>query len=156
MEKKDLYNKKVMKYFLHPRNYGKIENADGVGKVGNKICGDVMYVYIKVGKNKKKEEIIKDVKFETFGCVAAVATSSVVTDLAKNKTLESALKISKTEVVNFLGGLPQVKVHCSVLAADALTEAIYDYFTKNEMPISKELEEKHLAIKKQRAHEEQE
>jgi len=123
-----------------------MKNPDGVGKVGNTLCGDVMWVYIKVGKNKTGKEIIKDIKFETFGCVAAIATSSVITDLAKGKTLAAALAINKEGIVKELGGLPPIKLHCSVLAADALSEAIYDYLTNNKQPIPKELEAKHQRI----------
>jgi len=143
-----IYSKKVMKHFRHPKNMGRLSNPDGIGKVGNIICGDVMWLYIKVGKNKKNQEIIKDISFETFGCVAALATSSVITELAKGKTLENALKISKNKVVESLGGLPPVKLHCSVLAADALAEAIYDYFSKNKKPISKELQVRHEQVQK--------
>src|SRR3989344_4521712 len=121
-----MYNKKVMQCFRNPKNYGKIENADGVGKVGNKSCGDVMFLYIKVKKEKGKE-IIKDIKWETMGCVAAMATSSEVTSLAKGKTLEEARK--NADVAKDLN-LPAVKLHCSNLAADALQAAIKDYESK--------------------------
>lgn len=150
MKKTEGYTNKVMKYFRHPRNYGKIKNADGVGKVGNPICGDVMWLYIKVGKNKKGEEILKDIKFETFGCVAAIATSSVITELAEGKKLSEAMKITREEIVDSLEGLPPIKIHCSVLAASALSEAIYDYLSKKGKKISKELEEKHRILKKER------
>ena len=143
-----LYSRKVFKHFESPHNYGKVEKPDGVGKVGNLTCGDVMWLYIKVVKNKKGEEIVKDIKFETFGCVAALATSSVITDLAKGKTLEQALKITKGEIVDSLDGLPPIKLHCSVLAGDALVEAIYDYYKKNKKPIDGGLEEKHQRIQK--------
>lgn len=113
-------------------------------------CGDVMWLYIKVGKNKKGREIIKDISFETFGCVAAIATSSVITDLAKGKTLEEAMKIEREEIVKSLEGLPAAKIHCSVLAASALSEAIYDYLRKKKKEIPKELEEKHQRIKKEK------
>jgi nitrogen fixation NifU-like protein len=113
-------------------------------------CGDVMWLYIKVAKNKSGEEIIKDIKFETFGCVAAIATSSAITDLAKGKTLEEAIAIDKQEIVQSLGGLPPIKLHCSVLAADALAEAIFDYYAKQNRAIPKELEEKHQRIKKEK------
>jgi len=106
-------------------------------------CGDVMWLYIKVAKNKDKKDIIKDIKFETFGCVAAIATSSVITDLAKGKTLEEAIAIDKQEIVKTLGGLPPIKLHCSVLAADALAEAIYDYYSKQKIAIPAILEEKY-------------
>ena len=111
-----LYTPKVMETFKNPHNYGEIENADGIGKVGNIVCGDVMWLYIKVAKNKKHEEIIKDIKFKTFGCVAAISTSSTITDLAKGKTIADALKIEKDDIIKYLGGLPSVKNHCSVLA----------------------------------------
>lgn len=143
-----LYTKKVLETFKNPHNYGKIKNPDGIGKVGNIVCGDVMWLYIKVGKNAKKQEIIKDIKFETFGCVAAISTSSIITDLAKGKTIEDALKITKDNIVESLGGLPQVKYHCSVLAVDALVEAIYDYLSKNNLPIGADLQKRHAIIKK--------
>lgn len=144
------YTANVMEHFSRPHNYGKIKNPDGVGKVGNLVCGDVMWLYIKVAKNKAKKEIIKDIKFETFGCVAAIATSSAITDLAKGKTLEEAIAIDKQEIVENLGGLPPIKLHCSVLAADALAEAIYDYYAKQNRVVPKELEEKHSRIKKEK------
>jgi len=125
-----LYTKKVLETFKNPHNYGKIKNASGIGKVGNPVCGDVMWLYIKVVKSKKGEEIIKDIKFETFGCVAAISTSSIITDLVKGKTIKEALKITKDNIVNELGGLPKIKYHCSVLAVDALKEAIKDYSGK--------------------------
>jgi len=126
------YTEKVLEYFRNPRNMGKIENPDGVGKVGNAICGDVMWIYIKVGKNENGEEIIEDIKFETFGCAAAIATSSVVTELAKGKTLQEAEKISNKDVVEFLGGLPPIKKHCSLLAEEGLKAAIEDYRKKKK------------------------
>ena len=125
------YSKKVLENFMHPKNLGKIENADGVGKVGNKICGDVMWVYIKVGK-KGKKEYIKDIKFQTLGCAAAIATSSMITQLAKEKSLEEAEKITRNDVAENLQGLPPIKMHCSNLAADALREAIKNYKTKTK------------------------
>lgn len=138
-----LYTKEVMRHFKKPHNYGKIKNADGIGMVGNIVCGDLMHLYIKV-----KNDIIKEIKFETFGCVAAISTSSVITDLAKGKTINEALKIEKDDVIRSLGALPKIKYHCSVLAVDALVEAIYDYLKKNGKPISKSLELKHQKIKK--------
>jgi nitrogen fixation NifU-like protein len=138
-----LYTKKVIDHFKNPHNFGKMKNPDGVGRVGNIVCGDVMQLYIKVGKNKKKEEVIKKIKFETFGCVAALATSSVITDLAKGKTLERALSIEKTEIIRALGGLPKIKIHCSILASEALAEAVYDYLLKNNREIPKTLQVKH-------------
>ncbi len=144
------YTKKVIEHFKNPHNYGRMKNPDGVGKVGNVVCGDVLWLYIKIGKDKKGREIIKDIKFETFGCVAALATSSVITDLAKGKTVEQALKIHRDEIVKSLGGLPAIKIHCSVLAADALSEAIYDYFFKNKREIPKELKDKHQRAEREK------
>jgi nitrogen fixation NifU-like protein len=117
-----LYNEKVMEHFANPRNAGEMPDADGVGEVGNPVCGDIMRIAIKVVDNH-----IKDVKFKTFGCGAAIATSSMVTELVKGKSLEEALDISNLTVAEALGGLPPVKMHCSNLAADALHEAIEDY-----------------------------
>jgi len=139
------YTKKVIEHFRKPHNYGKMKNPDGIGKVGNIICGDVMHLYIKVSNNK-----IKDIKFETFGCAAAIATSSIITDLAKGKTLNDALKIEKDKIVKSLGSLPPIKVHCSILAVDALTEAVYDYLFKNKKPIPKELQKSHQRIEKEK------
>lgn len=136
------YNKKVMKHFLKPKNVGEIKNPDGVGKVGNMTCGDIMYVFIKV-KEIKGEEIISEIKFKTLGCAAAIATSDVVIDLAKGKSIPDALKITNKDVVEELGGLPPVKIHCSLLAEEALGEAIYDYLQKNKKKIPKRLEERH-------------
>jgi nitrogen fixation NifU-like protein len=121
-----MYNDKVMDHFTNPRNVGEIEGANGVGEVGNAKCGDIMRIYLQVEDN-----IIKDVKFKTFGCGAAIATSSMVTEMVKGKTLEDALEISNQAVAEALGGLPPVKMHCSNLAADALHEAIKDYMQKN-------------------------
>jgi nitrogen fixation NifU-like protein len=122
-----MYSEKVMDHFKNPRNVGEIENADGVGTVGNPTCGDLMTMYIKV-----KDEKIEDIKFKTFGCGAAIATSSMATEMAKGKTIDEAMKISRAEVAQNLGGLPPIKMHCSNLAADALHEAIKDYQTKKE------------------------
>lgn len=121
------YSKEVMKNFTHPKNMGEIKNADGVGKVGNPVCGDVMWMYIKVDKNKQGKEILKDIKFKTFGCAAAIATSSMITQLAKGKVLEEAKKITRNDVAESLQGLPPIKMHCSNLASDALKKAIEDY-----------------------------
>ena len=150
MEKIGPYTKKVMEYFKNPRNFGRIKNPDGMGKVGNPICGDIMWLYIKVRKDKKGREIVKDIKFETFGCVAAIATSSVITDLAKGKTLKEAIKIDRRKIVKSLGGLPPIKIHCSVLAAGALSEAIYDYLSKKKKEIPKELQEKHRGLEREK------
>lgn len=122
-----LYSKKVLEHFSRPHNQGQINDADGVATVGNPNCGDIMKLYIKVGKNKKGEEIIKDARFETLGCGAAVATSSMITDLAKGATLKKALEITRKDISSELGGLPPVKEHCSNLAAEALHKAIKNY-----------------------------
>jgi len=127
MDEQFEYTEKVMEHFRNPRNVGVIKEPDGVGRVGNPVCGDLMEIQIKVENN-----ILKDIKFRTFGCGAAVATSSMITELAKGKTLEEALKITRGDVASELGGLPPIKMHCSNLAADALHAAIKDYMTKKE------------------------
>ena len=123
----DMYTEKLKDHFFNPRNVGEIRNADGVGTVGNPQCGDVMTMYIKV-----KDEKIDDIKFKTFGCAAAIATSSILTEMTIGKKLDEALKITRDDVANELGGLPAIKLHCSNLAADALREAIKDYRKKNK------------------------
>ena len=122
------YSKLVTKHFLKPQNRGVIKNPSGTGIAGNPICGDLMRIYIKVKKNKTNKEIISDIKFETLGCAAAIATSSMITELAKNKSLEEAEKITNQEVAEALKGLPPIKMHCSNLAATALQDAIRNYF----------------------------
>jgi len=122
-----MYSEKVMEHFKKPQNMGEIPDADGVGSVGNPTCGDLMTMYIKV-----KEDRIEDVKFKTYGCGAAIATSSMTTELAKGKTIDEAMKITRASVADSLGGLPQVKMHCSNLAADALHAAIEDYKQKQK------------------------
>jgi nitrogen fixation protein NifU and related proteins len=126
-----MYSKKVYNHFTSPHNQGTIKNPDGVGTVGNPVCGDLMKIYIKVKKDKGKE-VLKDVKFETLGCAAAIATSSMVTDLAKGRTLSEAKKITRNNVAENLEGLPPAKMHCSNLAADALHAAIEDYKKRNK------------------------
>ena len=120
-----MYSEKVMDHFRNPRNMGEIKDADGIGKVGNPICGDLMWIYIKVKDNK-----LEDIKFKTFGCGAAIATSSMITELARGKTLEEGMKISRQDVAEALEGLPPVKMHCSNLAADGLHAAIEDYLKR--------------------------
>lgn len=122
-----LYSEKVMEHFRNPRNVGDMENPDGTGHVGNPVCGDIMELYIKVNNNT-----IVDAKFKTFGCGAAIATSSMVTEMVIGKTIEDALEISNRAVAEALGGLPPVKMHCSVLAEEALKLAIDDYLAKRE------------------------
>ncbi len=121
------YSDQVMDHFRNPRNVGAIENADGIGKEGNVLCGDVMELYLKV-----KDDVIEDAKFKTFGCGAAIATSSIVTELVKNKNIDEALKLSNKAVAEALGGLPAAKMHCSVLAVDALKKAVADYRQKTQ------------------------
>ncbi len=121
------YTDKVMEHFRNPRNMGELKEPDGVGEVGNPACGDVMSMMIKV-----KDGRIADIKFQTFGCAAAIATSSMITELAKGKTLEEALKLTRTDVAEQLGGLPPIKMHCSNLAADALHAAITDYLERHK------------------------
>ena len=127
-----MYTEKVMEHFKNPRNMGELKDADGVGKVGNPRCGDVMHLYIKVNKDKGGEEIIKDIKFKTFGCVAAISTSDVICDLVKGKPIEEAMKLTKQDIIDVLGELPPLKIHCSLLAIDALKEAVKDYMEKNK------------------------
>lgn len=123
------YSDKLLQHFHHPKNIGEMESPDGIGKVGNPICGDVMYLFIRVGR-KGTKEFIKDIKVRTMGCVAAIATSSMITELAKGKTLEEAEKITSGNVASALEGLPPAKHHCSNLAAQALHAAIEDYKRK--------------------------
>ncbi|KPU44959.1 iron-sulfur cluster assembly scaffold protein IscU [Oxobacter pfennigii] len=134
-----MYSDKVMDHFMNPRNVGEIENADGVGTVGNAKCGDIMKIYLKV-----EDDVIKDAKFKTFGCGAAVASSSMATELIIGKTLDDAWNISNKAVIEALEGLPPVKVHCSVLAEDAIHEAINDYRVKKGLePIHVEHKDLH-------------
>ncbi|OGX52572.1 MAG: Fe-S cluster assembly scaffold protein NifU [Omnitrophica WOR_2 bacterium RIFOXYB2_FULL_45_11] len=121
------YSEKVMDHFLHPRNIGEIPDASGIGNVGNPVCGDIMRLYIKVDNGK-----IIDIKFKTFGCGAAISTSSMVTEMVKGKTIDEALTITNKAVAEALGGLPAVKMHCSVLAEEALKSAIEDYRKKQQ------------------------
>ena len=129
------YSEKVMDHFMNPRNVGEIENADGVGMVGNAKCGDIMKMYLKI-----ENDVITDCKFKTFGCGAAIATSSMATELIKGKTIEEALALTNSAVVEALEGLPAVKVHCSVLAEEAVKSALADYYKKIGRPIDFEVE----------------
>jgi nitrogen fixation protein NifU and related proteins len=141
-----MYSQKVFDHFRNPHNFGSMENPTVIGQVGNLACGDVMKLYLKIEKNKKGEDFIKDIKFETLGCAAAIATSSVVTDLVKNKTLIEAIKIQNKDIIKALDNLPTIKIHCSLLAVDALTEAIYSYLKKTKQPISSDFRRKHNRI----------
>lgn len=133
------YSEKVMDHFTNPRNVGEIENADGVGVVGNAKCGDIMKMYLKIDEN----DVIVDCKFKTFGCGAAIATSSMATELIKGRTVKEALALTNSAVVEALEGLPAVKVHCSVLAEEAVKTALADYYKKIGRPIDFEIEKDH-------------
>ena len=133
------YSEKVMDHFTNPRNVGEIENAEGVGTVGNAKCGDIMRIYLKIDEN----DIITDCKFKTFGCGAAIATSSMATELIKGKPVSEALKLTNSVVVEALEGLPPVKVHCSVLAEEAVKTAVADYYKKIGKPVDFEIEKSH-------------
>ena len=121
-----LYSDIVMDHFMHPRNVGEIENPDGVGQVGNAKCGDIMKMYLKI-----RDNVIQDVKFETFGCGSAIASSSMATEMIKGKTIDEALAVTNRQVVDALGGLPAHKLHCSVLAEESIKSAIKDYYDRN-------------------------
>jgi len=140
------YSKKVLEHFKNPHNFGSMDNPTSLGQVGNPACGDVMKLYLKIDKNKKDQDFISDIKFETMGCAAAIATSSVVTDLAKNKTLIDALKLDNKDVIKALEYLPEIKIHCSLLAIDALNEAIFNYYQQINHSISESLQKKHDRI----------
>jgi nitrogen fixation NifU-like protein len=127
------YTDKVINAFKNPQNMGEIIDADAVGKVGNPTCGDLMWMFLKIEKNKKGEDYIKDVKVKTFGCVAAISTSSVMTELIMGKTINEAKKIKKDDIVKELGGLPKEKIHCSILATEAFTEAMKDWDKKSNL-----------------------
>ena len=133
------YSEKVMDHFTNPRNVGEIEDASGVGMVGNAKCGDIMKMYLKIDEN----DVIVDCKFKTFGCGAAIATSSMATELIKGRTVKEALELTNSAVVEALEGLPPVKIHCSVLAEEAVKSALADYYTKIGRPIDFEIEKAH-------------
>ncbi len=130
------YSEKVRDHFANPRNVGKIEDADGVGEVGNAVCGDIMKIYLKIDN-----DTITDVKFNTFGCGAAIATSSMATELIKGKKIEEALSLTNKAVIEALDGLPAVKVHCSVLAEEAVKAALADYYTRKGLPVPAECQQ---------------
>ena len=127
-----LYSDKVMDHFRNPRNVGVIESPDGVGEVGNPVCGDIMKIYLKID-----DDTITDVKFETFGCGSAIASSSMATELIKGKTIDEALAITNKQVVDALGGLPAYKLHCSVLAEESIKSAVKNYYDRNNIPYDK-------------------
>lgn len=131
-----LYSEKVMDHFEHPRNVGEIENADGIGEVGNPVCGDIMRMYLKIDN-----DVITDCKFKTFGCGSAIATSSMATEMIKGKTVKEALELSNKAVVEALDGLPTHKIHCSVLAEEAIKAALVDYYKKNNKELPPEIKD---------------
>lgn len=135
------YSRKVLEVFRHPKNIGEIKNPDGFGLVGNPRCGDTMSMYLKISKDG--EDRIEDIKIKTFGCLGAISSSSILTEMVKGKTIGDALRVTKDDVIKKLGGLPPIKVHCSVLSVDALKEAIYDYYKRKGRKIPKDLEEVH-------------
>lgn len=141
-----MYSEMVLEHFKNPRNVGSIEDADGMGEVGNPVCGDMMTVFIKI-----KDDVIEDIKFQTFGCGAAIAVSSVISEMAKGKKLDEAMKISNRSVAHALGGLPKNKLHCSNLGADALQMAIVDYYRKKEGRIPKKMKRVALHLGKEEA-----
>ncbi len=133
-----MYTEKVLDHFSHPRNMGEMESANGVGMVGNAKCGDIMQMFLKVND----EGVIEDVSFKTFGCGAAIATSSMATELVKGKTVEEALRLTNSAVVEALEGLPPQKIHCSVLAEEAIKAALVDYYNRKGLPVPAEIEKK--------------
>jgi len=144
-----MYTDKVIEHFREPHNRGKLEEHSAIGKVGNIVCGDVMWLYIKVEQDEDNRDIITDISWETFGCTAAIATSSMVSDLAKGKTVEEAIALTNQDVASELGGLPPVKMHCSALAADALNEAIHAYLDQEGKKIPEALQKRHARIAKE-------
>jgi nitrogen fixation NifU-like protein len=146
-----MYTEKVVEHFRSPHNMGKMRDPSAVGRVGNILCGDVMWFYIRVEPDAQGRDVITDVSWETFGCTAAIATSSMMSDLAKGRTLEEAIAISNRDVADRLGGLPAVKMHCSALAADALNEAIFAYLTEKGREVPSALAARHDHIQKDMA-----
>lgn len=128
-----MYNPKVMEIFKNPKNVGSLKGANGIGKVGNAACGDVMKIYLKINDNG----IIEDAKFKTFGCAAAITSTSVATEMIKGRTIEEALQLKNSEIIEYLGGLPAQKIHCSILAEEAIRAAVEDYYKKKEKEAKK-------------------
>ncbi len=126
------YSKKVMRHFTKPKNMGEIKNPDGIGQVGNPTCGDIMKVFIRVKKNKRGEEIIKNIKFQTFGCASAIASSSILTEMVKGKNFKEAQEIKMKDIAEKLGGLPKLKLHCSAMASETLKKAIENYESREK------------------------
>jgi nitrogen fixation NifU-like protein len=144
-----VYTERVIEHFRNPHNMGKLEDYSAIGKVGNIVCGDVMWLYIKVERDDDDRDVITDISWETFGCTAAIATSSMVSDLAKGRTIDEAITLTNQDVAKELGGLPPVKMHCSALAADALNEAIYAYLSQEAKEIPDALQKRHDRIAKE-------
>lgn len=146
------YTEEVIRHFRNPKNMGEIKDADTIAKVGSPICGDELWLYLKIEKKEDEpnagELYIKDIKFQSFGCAASVATGSMITELAKGKTLKGALQVKPQHVTKALGRLPKVKIHCSLLSSDALHEAVYNYYKKNDIEIPAELEELHKKVER--------
>lgn len=138
------YSDIVMDHFKNPRNQGEIKDADGIGEVGNPVCGDMMKIYLRVGKNEQGQEIVEDVKFQTLGCGAAIASSSMLTEMAKGLTLEEAQKITREQIAKKLGGLPKEKIHCSILAGEGLKKAIAQYKGESYEESAQEAEAEHV------------
>lgn len=141
-----MYTERVIEHFRNPHNMGKLEDYSAIGKVGNIVCGDVMWLYIKVDPDEEGRDVITDISWETFGCTAAIATSSMVSDLAKGRTIDEAITLTNQDVAKELGGLPPIKMHCSALAADALNEAIYTYLSQQGREIPGPLRKRHERI----------
>ena len=144
-----MYTERVIEHFRSPHNMGKLDDYSAIGKVGNIVCGDVMWLYIKVDPDEEGRDIITDISWETFGCTAAIATSSMVSDLAKGKTIDEAIRLTNQDVAKELGGLPPVKMHCSALAADALNEAIFAFLSEKGAEIPEALRVRHDRIAKE-------
>ena len=144
------YSKEIIKHFKNPRNVGKMRDYNGLGKVGNPLCGDIMDFYIKVVKDKNGKEVIQKATFLTLGCAVAIANTSVLTEMVKSKTLEQAMEITKKDLLDRLGEVPEQKIHCSFLAVDALGEAIFDYLSKNKKPIPEKLAVRHKQLEKEK------
>ncbi len=144
-----MYTERVIEHFRNPHNMGQLEDYSAIGKVGNIVCGDVMWLYIKVEPDDEGRDVIADISWETFGCTAAIATSSMVSDLAKGKTIDEAITLTNQDVAKELGGLPPIKMHCSALAADALNEAIYAYLSQEGKEIPEALQKRHERIAKE-------
>ena len=144
-----MYTERVIEHFREPHNMGKLDDYSAIGKVGNIACGDVMWLYIRVSDAEPGQEVIEDISWETFGCTAAIATSSMISDLAKGKTLDEAIAITNQDVAGELGGLPPLKMHCSALAADALSEAIYAYLAEKGRRIPDALQARHEHLEKE-------